>query len=76
MKTDLEKLEKLDDLVTIQATDGNWNYNEYMRGLLNGLLIARSIFDNKEPDLKEQTTCLADMEMLELFNKSGVVLDE
>jgi len=73
MKTDLEKL---DDLVNIQATDGNWNYNEYMRGLLNGLLIARSIFEKNEPELKEQTTCIAEMEMLEIFNKSGVVLDE
>ena len=30
----------------IQCDDGNWNYSDYMRGLANGLLLAKSDLDN------------------------------
>lgn len=37
-------LEALDDLVRIQCSDGNWNYDPYMHGMANGLLLAQSLF--------------------------------
>jgi len=40
-------------LVTIQCSDGNWNANEYMRGLANGLLLAMSVFNDKNPQFKQ-----------------------
>ena len=43
------KLEKLNDLVAIQKTDGNWDYNPYMHGLANGLILAKSIMEDKRP---------------------------
>lgn len=42
-------LRTLEDLIKIQSSHGNWNYDPYMRGLANGLLIARSVAINKEP---------------------------
>jgi len=46
----LQKATKsLQDLIDIQCSDGNWNYDPYMHGLANGLLTSRSILDGKEP---------------------------
>lgn len=35
--------QQIDDVVAIQVSDGNWNYDEYMFGMANGLLLAQSI---------------------------------
>lgn len=35
-------IKKLDDLVAIQCTDGNWNYDSYMHGMANGMLVAQA----------------------------------
>jgi hypothetical protein len=41
-KKEIEKAKtNLDALIKIQCYDGNWNYEPYMLGLLNGLLLAR-----------------------------------
>ena len=44
---ELEKLRALvvhlGDIVNIQMRDGNWNFNDYMRGMANGLLLAQVI---------------------------------
>jgi hypothetical protein len=45
----IEKLQILKEMTEIQCTDGNWNYNEYMLGLANGMIYAISIFENKDP---------------------------
>lgn len=36
------RIKKLDDLVSIQCTDGNWNYDPYMHGMANGMLVAQA----------------------------------
>lgn len=36
------------DIVEIQLQDGNWNYNDYMRGMANGLLLAKTIMTQAE----------------------------
>ena len=47
--------EKLDDLIKIQCSDGNWNYDPYMHGMANGMILARSIIqgEEKEPEYLE-----------------------
>lgn len=42
------RMNALNNMVRIQCSDGNWNYNEYMRGLANGLLLAWSTFNDVE----------------------------
>ena len=44
-----EKLVRLKDLTLIQTSYGNWNYNEYMRGMANGMILAVAIMEDKEP---------------------------
>jgi len=44
-KTTKQKIRDLDNLIRIQLSDGNWDYNPYMHGLLNGLIISQQIFD-------------------------------
>lgn len=39
---------KLQNLVDIQCTDGNWDVDEYMRGMANGLLVAIGVFNGSE----------------------------
>ena len=41
--------EKLQQMIDVQLTDGNWNYDPYMHGLANGLIAAKSNFEDKQP---------------------------
>lgn len=57
VENDSDRLKKgLDDLhrlIDIQCSDGNWNYDSYMHGLANGMLVALSLFDGKDPKFLE-----------------------
>lgn len=44
-----EVLKKLDDIIEVATSPGNVDYNEYMWGIANGLILARSIFTGIEP---------------------------
>lgn len=35
--------EAIDEMIKIQLTDGNWNYDSYMHGMANGLLVAQAV---------------------------------
>jgi len=37
----------LDSVVKIQCSDGNWDYDPYMHGMANGLLLAQSLFHSE-----------------------------
>tara|TARA_R110000850_G_scaffold100316_7_gene207535 strand:+ start:926 stop:1255 length:330 start_codon:yes stop_codon:yes gene_type:complete len=43
------QLESTQDIVSVQCNDGNWNYDAYMHGLANGMLIVQSMFTDKAP---------------------------
>lgn len=45
----LKAFENLKDVTNIQCSKGNWDYDEYMRGMANGLILAMSCFTGKEP---------------------------
>jgi len=46
-------LADLKNLADIQSTKGNYDCNEYMRGLANGLILAVATMENKEPNYIE-----------------------
>lgn len=48
-----KQLKDLYNICDIQSQDGNWNYDEYMRGMANGLILAKSIFTGEDPDYKD-----------------------
>ncbi len=46
----IEQIKKdLQDVIDTQCSDGNWNYDPYMHGMANGLIVARSILTGEEP---------------------------
>ena len=47
-------LEKLKEVHQVQGYGGNWTYSEYMWGMYNGLELALSIFEDREPNYKEK----------------------
>ncbi len=49
----IDKIDKLKELRDIQCSEGNWDSSEYMRGLANGLILAVSVFNDKEPIFKD-----------------------
>lgn len=44
------KINKIKELVKIQCSDGNWNYDSYMFGMANGMILVLSIIEDKEPE--------------------------
>jgi len=67
---------ELQRLIDIQLTDGNWNYDQYMRGLANGLLLAMSVVNGKDPKFLEDIELYKiDFKRITIFNNSGIVLD-
>lgn len=45
-------VEKVREQRNIQGQDGNWNYNEYMRGMYNGLETALATMQGREANFK------------------------
>jgi len=43
----------LNAVIATQATDGNWNHDPYMHGLLNGMIMAKSIISNEDAEFYE-----------------------
>jgi hypothetical protein len=42
-------MKDLQDVLNIQCSNGNWNYDPYMQGLANGLIMAKSLITKEEP---------------------------
>ena len=45
-----DSLKALRGMLDIQCSNGNWNFNPYMHGLANGMILALSQFDDKRPE--------------------------
>jgi hypothetical protein len=43
------RLELLKEIVIVQRSDGNWNYDPYNHGYANGLILAEAIMHDLEP---------------------------
>lgn len=52
MKSQLQRELELDKMINIQESDGNWNYSEYMVGMLNGLYAAKACITDITPDFR------------------------
>lgn len=51
--TDLERrLGEFKDLVRIQCSTGNFDYDGYMHGMANGMLLAEAVLEGREPEYK------------------------
>ncbi len=48
------ELKSLINIRDIQCSKGNYDQGEYMRGMANGLIVAVSIMEGKEPKYIEQ----------------------
>ena len=44
-----KNLDQLDEMIDIQCSDGNWNYDSYMQGMANGMIFARSCITGVDP---------------------------
>jgi predicted Ser/Thr protein kinase len=53
-KTFKQKMKDLQDIINVQDSHGNWDYSPYMWGLLNGLIIARSLMTGSEPVFRDK----------------------
>ena len=42
-------VDTLEELLKIQCSNGNWDYDPYMHGMANGMLLAMSLFKDKNP---------------------------
>jgi hypothetical protein len=54
MKMDNVQLEAMREALKIQGYHGNWNYDEYMHGMYNGMELMMAIAENREPDFKDK----------------------
>jgi hypothetical protein len=50
----MNNIETVKEMVKIQGSDGNWNYDPYMLGLYNGLEFALSILEDREPLFRDK----------------------
>jgi hypothetical protein len=41
-----KRIKKLKEIIKTQCNDGNWNYDLYMHGMTNGLILAESIIED------------------------------
>ena len=48
-----EILEKANELLQVQGTEGNFDYNDYMTGMYNGMELIVSLFEEREPEYKD-----------------------
>jgi len=46
------KLQELREVIKIQTADGNWNYDAYMHGMANGLIMALSVVTDKRDEVE------------------------
>ena len=46
-------LKTLREMLNVQCSNGNWNFDPYMHGMANGMIFALSLFDNKRPEYLE-----------------------
>ena len=47
-------LDPLRDQLDVQGAHGNWNYNDYMLGMFNGLECALATLEHREPQYRRK----------------------
>jgi len=49
LKELMKRIDKVRSILKIQCSDGNWNYDPYMHGMANGMILMMAILEDKEP---------------------------
>lgn len=48
-----EAVAKMQEMLEVQGSDGNWNYDPYMHGMYNGMEYMLSMVESREPVFRE-----------------------
>jgi hypothetical protein len=48
-----QRVQALKDVTDVQCADGNWNCDAYMHGMANGLILAKAIMTDENPEFLE-----------------------
>jgi hypothetical protein len=54
MRLNDKTVEQLHDFVEIQGETGNWDYDEYMHGMYNGMELMLATIENREPNFRNR----------------------
>jgi hypothetical protein len=54
LDTFIDRVRDMKSITATQCDDGNWNYNEYMFGMANGMELILSIAEGREPRFKDR----------------------
>jgi len=49
---DQEKVAEMREMLGVQGSNGNWNYDSYMHGLYNGMEYMQAMVEDREPDFR------------------------
>jgi hypothetical protein len=49
-KTIEQRIQDMQDLIDVQCSEGNYNYDAYMHGMANGMLLMQSLFTDLDPE--------------------------
>lgn len=49
----VQRIRELREILRLQLTTGNWDFDPYMHGLANGLILAMATMDGVTPDYLE-----------------------
>lgn len=61
----LHRRNVLDELLTLQGQAGNWDHDEYMLGMYNGMELALSVMESRNPEYRTSEDALF------AFNEKG-----
>ena len=50
----MKSIEAMKESLKIQGYDGNWNYDEYMHGMYNGMELMMAYAEGRKPVYKEK----------------------
>ena len=48
-----EELKKLQQMLDVQCSDGNWNFDPYMHGMANGMIFCMALLKDEKPKYLE-----------------------
>lgn len=72
-----ERIEQLKDLIATQCDNGNWDYDEYMFGMANGMILALSVIEESDPQfLNAPELFIYQRKLIDRLNESRIIVDK
>jgi hypothetical protein len=53
IETHAKRLADANEMLAIQGSDGNWNVDDYMHGMYNGMEYVLALMEDREPTFRE-----------------------